>query len=169
MEVFFFIIISMAKLYLFVYLHGSKRKRIMKKAFNFTLACLLFVLSLTGCKKSNDSYYIRYEVAAKSTHYETAKIEVETDMGEKTISLTINPSSGTYYHLQNCVNVFSEQFGPVPKGFIASINASIPNASSLTSASLEVAIYVSRNNEPFVLKASNSGSTSCNTSYTIDY
>lgn len=141
----------------------------MKKALTFALVCLLVGISLTGCKKSNDSYYVRYEVAAKSTHYETAKIEVETDNGNETISLTINPSSSTYFHLQNCVNVFSEQYGPVPKGFNSSINASIVNASSFSSVSLEVAIYVSRNNEPFVLKASNSGGSSCNASYTIDY
>lgn len=143
----------------------------MKKALCIVSVCLLFGLFLGGCGKteSDNSYYVRYEVAAKSLYFETAKIEVETETGKQTFNLTINPSSSTYFQLLNCTKVFSEQFGPVEKGFNAGVNASIVDASYNSLVTLEVAIYVSRGDEPFVLKASNRGGSSCNVSYSIDY
>ena len=53
--------------------------------------------------------------------------------------------------------VFSETFGPLQKGFETGI--------SVNTSDCEVAIYISKNNNPFVLKAS--GRTYC--SYTIDF
>ncbi len=146
----------------------------MKKALRIISICILFISTLTffGCSKSDcatsdNNYYIRYEVAAKSIHYETVTIEIQGEDDTIIYSRKISASPNNYNYI-NCQNIFSEQIGPVPYGFSSNINVAI-NDTYNASVEMEVKIYASKNSEPFVLKASNKGYLNCDASYTIDF
>lgn len=79
-------------------------------------------------------------------------ISVNTDSGIKDFTTTGNS--------------FSETFGPFKKGFNASISVKYTDGGGGGNTNLK--IYVSRSNEPFVLKAINE-QYSTSISYTIDY
>ena len=61
---------------------------------------------------------------------------------------------------------FNQTFGPVNKGFKASINV---YAKVYDQPLCNAKISVCRGNEPFALKAHNSGRETVSTSYTINY
>ena len=89
---------------------------------------------------------------------EKLKIEISTEKGIRNFNMV---SSN-----------FSEIFGPVEKGFTASINAYL--ASQSTAKEFTIRIYVCKGNEPFALKAynystENSNSIPLSAIYTIDY
>lgn len=124
------------------------------------LSVLLTLLTFSSCTNEEPSpsnaqqgtetdanYYVKYTALAYGgVGYENARIEsviVETETGSK----TIEPN----------VKSWEETYGPVSKGFKAKIQA--------TGASKTVRIYVCRGEEPFVIKAEGSSSTS----YTIDF
>lgn len=124
------------------------------------LSALLTLLAFSSCTNEEPSpsntqqgtetdanYYVKYTALAYGgIGYENARIEsvtVETETGSK----TIEPN----------VKSWEETYGPVSKGFKAKIQA--------TGASKTVRIYVCRGEEPFVIKAEGSSSTS----YTIDF
>lgn len=124
------------------------------------LSALLTLLAFSSCTNDEPSpsntqqgtetdanYYVKYTALAYGgVGYENARIEsvtVETETGSK----TIEPN----------VKSWEETYGPVSKGFKAKIQA--------TGASKTVRIYVCRGEEPFVIKAEGSSSTS----YTIDF
>ncbi len=119
------------------------------------LKCLLFIsltLVLWGCgddepsnSSSNAEYYVKYEATASSGY----KYTIFTENGPESF---VGSS-------------FSRTCGPFKKGFKATIIAALGG----NSASCNVRIYVSRKNEPFVLKANNSGGEMISVSYTIDY
>lgn len=126
------------------------------------IKCLLFIsltLVLWSCgddnepnnPSSNAEYYVKYEATVSSNKIGDIKYTVITETGPKTFT------SG---------KSFSQTFGPFKKGFNASIFA---DASSLYSVSCNVRIYVCRGNEPFALKANNSGGKQVSASYVIDY
>lgn len=96
-------------------------------------------------------YYVKYEATVTSIYIGDINYTVNTDKGSKTF--TSGPS-------------FSQTFGPVKKGFHATLRA---DAGSLYNASCDVRIYVCRGNEPFAFKANNSGGKIVYTSYIIDY
>lgn len=115
---------------------------------------------LFSCDNDSDKqmidYYVRYEYnltfgPSYGSQYYDKTITVNTDSGIKEFT-TIN-------------NSFSETFGPVKKGFKASISVKSENGSSGTT---NLRIYVSRGGEPFVLKATNESYLKT-ASYTIDY
>ncbi|MDE6338990.1 MAG: hypothetical protein K2K97_04285 [Muribaculaceae bacterium] len=119
------------------------------------------LLLMVGCSGNTDEpkssaenteYYVKYE-AVVTSRYITNNISytVAAENQNKTFQ------SG---------KTFSETFGPVRKGFKASITA---NATNLSIADCSVSIYVSRGSEPFALKANKSGGRLVSTSYTIDY
>lgn len=94
------------------------------------------------------SYYVKYEARGSVKNY-IESIIVTTDKGSETITHRMS---------------WSQTYGPVPKGFRASITA--------IGGWPTVNIYVCRGEEPFVLKkTSSSGSSTSSTSasYTIDY
>lgn len=100
----------------------------------------------------NDDYYVKYEADITSVYIgNSIKYTVTTENGKQTFV------SG---------KTFTQTFGPVKEGFVASITA---DASGWEQAYCYVKIYVSRNNEPFALKANNSSSKMSSASYTIDY
>lgn len=124
-----------------------------KVLLSIILACFLF-----SCENGNvsasegdlnaDIYYVKYEAIMSSVYSgNIMKVTVASDYG----NLTFEGGKS-----------FSQTFGPVSKGFKASIKGECL-ASSCNS--LIVNIYVCRGSEPFALKSTGSYSTS----YTIDY
>lgn len=105
---------------------------------------LAATIMMASCTKDDANYYVRYEAEACNPYPGYLLLGVNTENGLQTIEVSRN--------------VFSETYGPVQKGFHAAIYISSVRA---TSAS----IYVSKGEEPFVLKAT--GQTSAE--YVIDY
>ncbi len=113
------------------------------KRFLLSLSLCFCVFILTSCEEPNNGsigtpedssfYYIKYEVESYSG---TNVVTINTDTGEERFSLRPNRS-------------YSEIYGPVSRGF----EASIKNQASITTR-----IYVSKNNGPFALKANGEGS-----------
>lgn len=133
----------------------------MRKSLIFVLFCSLCFI-FWSCGNDNEDepnnntsneYYVKYEASITSKYKGTINYTVNTENGKTKFS------SG---------NSFSQTFGPVRKGFHASITS---DASDLYSVSMNaVKIYVCRGSEPFSLKATNSSSEDIvSTSYTIDF
>lgn len=131
----------------------------MKKLF-FLLLGLVSVTLIISCSKDNElqeltqeplensaRYYVKYDVLVSSRHTGTMDVTVNTENGTRTFSTSSNH--------------FSETFGPVEKGFNCQVSASV--SYSITSAT--TSIYVCKDGEPFVLKATGS----LGASYTIDF
>lgn len=99
-------------------------------------------------------YYVKYEAVLTSKYignfFETV---VNTDNGLVTFK------GG---------KEFTETFGPVEKGFRCYIQGN-DKSSSNNSSEVYLKIYVCRENEPFVLKATYSGKSGINTTYYINF
>lgn len=129
----------------------------MRKIFFFTMIMLTACLSLS-CSKSSDhetenaSYYVKYE-SKNTTRYsgDVSQVTVNTDKGSQTLI---------------CGREYSETFGPVKKGFAASITC---DNKAYSNTSITVKIYVSKESGPFSLKAEVSGKESASASYSIDF
>ena len=120
---------------------------VIMKILNILALCVIFLcLSLVGCNDNNDIYYVKYDISSVSTNI-TARIA--TDNGTQEIKFS---------------TLYSEIFGPVSAGFLASINT-WPSTSSIITAS----IYVSRSTEPFALKATSTGTHVGSNQLTINY
>lgn len=126
------------------------------KKYLLVLVSILALVLFTACNKdknktenstSIDRYYVRYEVSVSSVYTGTLHVNVNTENGIKTFEVSSK--------------LFSETFGPVDYGFQTSVSASFGGYSGTLSSS----IYVCKNNDPFVLKATG-GSTA---EYTIDF
>lgn len=125
------------------------------KKYLLVLVSLLSLVLFTACNKdknktenstSIDRYYVRYEVSVSSVHTGTLYVYVNTEKGIKSFEISNK--------------LFSEIFGPVDYGFNTSVSSSFSYSGTLSSK-----IYVCKNNDPFVLKATG-GSTA---EYTIDF
>ena len=127
---------------------------------------LTTILSLTSCSSSEDSeipqeearYYVKYEVSFKTQHTNTTKdIKFTTEKGIEKISFTEKTKTlsweGTY--------------GPVNKDFIASISCNVPSYSY--SSEIHARIYLSREKEPFVIKAEGTEEYSLGLQTKIDF
>lgn len=130
----------------------------MCKGLKIFFVAMLFVFS--GCNDSGEpdnpsaggEYYVKYEAYVKSIYVGyTVKYTVDTDKGRQVFEAS---------------NSFSQTFGPLKKGFKTSITA---DASSCYRADCDVRIYVCRGQEPFALKASNSGDKIVSATYVIDF
>lgn len=114
----------------------------MNKLMNFAASFLLISLVLLSCKKeektpvSNDEYYVKYSIKGNGTYSYFNVFSVHSDQGVKSFS-------GYQYRS------WTQTYGPVKKGFNASMTVSSSNVTA--------EIYVSKNNGPFALKASKSG------------
>lgn len=140
----------------------------MKNIINI-LQIILITISFSACSKDdtsnvpidetkvNDNYYIKYE--AYNGNGLSANGNVTTEKG-----------------ILSFEDSFSETFGPVSKGFRASISVSCRHKGNGGNSTYSIRIYVSKNNEPFVLKASkegkyswNGGGNSLSANYIIDF
>lgn len=103
---------------------------------------------------SKDSYYVRYEIHVGSGIH--ADGSVSTEHG----SMTFHIARG---------GVLNETFGPVKYGFNAHIGMRLTHDRAGTT-DYTMKIYVSKNQEPFSLKASKTGkSSNDNLSYKINF
>lgn len=103
-------------------------------------------------------YYVKYEVTFSTQHVNTVKnVSFTTEKGTEKISFTewTNTKSweGTY--------------GPVDKDFKASIDCAVPNYKY--ESTIHARIYLSRDKEPFVIKAEGSGKYSLSLETKIDF
>ena len=136
----------------------------MKHISSFFLSAIIFIC-FTSCFTDSTNYYIKYEAKITDGGYTGANVNyiVSTEKGPTTIAT----HSMTW----------TETFGPVKKGFEASIYGEAECAGKMT-----LNIYVCRGEEPFVLKASQTGEMSyygwyegeqepmnASVSYTIDF
>ncbi|HEX7367483.1 MAG TPA: hypothetical protein VF273_10330 [Pelobium sp.] len=136
------------------------------------LIILFFILGLTnfGCKKeresikvTTDEYYVKYIVKSSTAYiqggksiYRTAEIASENNSKQ---SFTFNNAT------------WETIIGPVKKGFNASLKASY-NVTAFGGPSrtyINSEIYVSKNNGPFALKASDISTTERFSASTIKY
>lgn len=110
--------------------------KLVKKIFPFALLIVLFLFVSCSDEPETETadYYVRYEANVNS---KTSKVEytVNTDTGSKTFVGGKN---------------FSQTFGPVKKGFRASIDA---YSAELTPLSVDAYIYICKGAEPWGLKA----------------
>ena len=119
----------------------------MRKIIYFFIIAMSIVFASCRMMYGDDRYYVRYEC----------------DGGAKAITVTTEIGELTF--LQSSM---SETFGPVSYGFNAYICATRSNYSKETN----VRIYVCREGEPFVLKASDiciGSLEKAETSYIIDF
>ena len=122
----------------------------------------LFLLSLicVSCKKDNVifhddknggqeelRYYVKYEVPAPKSPVSAALSFTYSFLDDKG-----NNISGKYSK-----SGVSQIFGPVKKGFVAEVEATVYNSDFGSSGGQPVNIYVAINEEPFALKASGNG------------
>ena len=114
----------------------------MKRRLFIIICTTIILFGFTGCFTETANYYVKYEAQISSVHYGAdAKYVVSTESG----STTITTRSKTW----------TETFGPVKKGFTASISGEAEYDGTMT-----LNIYVCRGEEPFVLKASQTGEVS---------
>ncbi|MDE5918708.1 MAG: hypothetical protein K2H05_04260 [Duncaniella sp.] len=105
-----------------------------------------------------DNYYVRYELTMGSAL--SADCSVNSDNGMR------------YIHVKNKGSL-NETFGPVKKGFYTRMDTKFHNEGHGGTTTYSIKIYVSINQEPFTLKASEEGNLhknmtkSCNISYKI--
>ena len=119
---------------------------------------MAFIIAISSCKKegnqtaSNDNYYVKYAIYGNGTYIYFSNFSVNSGQG-------ILSFDGYQYQS------WTQVYGPVKKGFNASVSVKSPY--------VFVGIYVSKNNEAFALKASktgdNSSTSNISQSYTIDF
>ena len=123
---------------------------------------VLFYLSLimvlfTSCQKNKETieesrYYVKYTGTTSTLHIVETTYTITTDTGQDRSSSTGANSD------------YSVTIGPVTKGFQATIICSCPEE-KVWIKNQRVTIEVSKNGDPFALKASGTNQAS----YTIDY
>ncbi|MFC4231495.1 hypothetical protein ACFOW1_06325 [Parasediminibacterium paludis] len=130
----------------------------MNKYSNIATLFVAFIMALTSCKKeenittSNDSYYIKYAIIGNGTYIYFSDFSVNSAQG-------LVSYSGYQYQ------TWTQTYGPVKKGFSASVSVQSPYVT--------VEIYVSKNNGPWAVMASKTGdyslSSTTSQSYTINF
>lgn len=134
--------------------------------FFFTLVCTLFIFTSCSDDDSNTipeqepvRYYVKYEMTSKTYHDNQPRIiTVNTEKGIQTITLKDTWKNTSW----------EETYGPVNKSFIPSLEVNIKKDDY--SSTIQGKIYVSREKEPFVLKAQgSSGTYSLSLTCSIDF
>ena len=136
----------------------------------FYLSLLLLFPLVQSCSKDDDNnierpqqeeptrYYVKYEVTSTTQHVNVNRVvKFATEKGEESISLE---------ERKNTVS-WEGTYGPVQKGFVTSLDCSIPNYTY--SSVIHARIYVSREKEPFVIKSEGEGKYFLQLSYKIDF
>ena len=110
-------------------------------------------------KKEFDRYYVRYEAVSKANRLSTStcKVNYMTENGIQTVT-----HSHDYSQYGSTWN-WEGQYGPFEKGDLAKLIITCSGASN------EGRLYVSRNNEAFVVKAEGQNKDKLELEYTIDY
>lgn len=133
----------------------------MKKNLLYALF-FLFGFIVVSCSDDDNvepaRYYVQYDVTFTTQHVNANReIKVATEKGIQTISLENQAQTVTW----------SRTYGPVNKNFLTSIECSTPGYTYRST--IHAKISVSREKEPFVLKAENEGDHSVALSYKIDF
>ena len=117
-----------------------------------SLFMIMVGLCLVSCSSDSDDagsrYYVKYSVSVKSYPIRKMTIKCETPEGEKTISASTE---------------WEATYGPVSKSFKPKLNCSAKYGT------LTGRIYISRDKEPFVIKAENSKESNLTLSCNIDF
>ena len=125
--------------------HFSKRGVLVSMLM---IISVLTILTFSSCSKeemdtvTKDSYYVKYLI---------------NGIRSADFSWNINTPNGQIYEYAYRISSWEETYGALNKGFKCSIT---------TSSEANLKIYVSKNQEPFALKASGKTST---LSYVIDF
>ena len=124
-----------------------------------SLLMIMATLCLVSCSSDGDDggrYYVKYTISAATWHLDAKKtIKCNTQDGEKTLYVTDWEWEATY--------------GPVSKSFKPRIICTLPDGESLRNGQMKGRIYVSRDKEPFVLKAEGSDAKQISLSCNIDF
>ena len=103
-------------------------------------------------------YYVKYEVDFATQHTNTEKIVTfQTETGPMEISFTEWTKKKSW----------EGTYGPVDKNFVAYIKCSVPDYKY--DSEIHGRIYISREKEPFVIKAEGYGKYSLNLQAAIDF
>ena len=103
-------------------------------------------------------YYVKYEVTFTTQHINAEKhFTIMTDKGAEDFTFDEERKTSTW----------EGTYGPVAKDFVASIKCSVPDYRY--SSVIQSRIYISREKEPFVIKAEGTGKYSLNLQATIDF
>lgn len=103
-------------------------------------------------------YYVKYEVNFTTRHFSVEKyFTVMTDKGTEDF----------YFDEDSKTSSWEGTYGPVDKEFVAYIKCSVPDYKY--DSEIHARIYISREKEPFVIKAEGTGTYSLNLQTTIDF
>ena len=136
----------------------------MKKSVIIFLSFLSLFVCLSCSDDDNDTmpeqepvrYYVKYELSSTTQHINVPRlITVNTEKGNQNIKI------------EGRNITWDETYGPVNKIFIPRLDVKIEDYEY--SSSMEGKIYVSREKEPFVLKAQGTGKYSLSLTCTIDF
>ena len=136
----------------------------MKRSLFFYSFVILFGLMAVSCSTDDDEndssprYYVKYEVTFRSQHINANRIiKFATEDGIQTMSLNQQTSGDSW----------EGTYGPVSKNFTASIDCTTDDYQYRSN--IHARIYVSRDKEPFVIKADGQDSRTVSLSYKIDF
>ncbi len=126
----------------------------MSKILKITTVFLTIFFALSSCKKDetatpNDNYYVKYSITAPGPYGRFSNWTVFTPEGQY--------SNNSGYQ----VSSWNQTYGPVKKGFYCKVQIGNYQGGTPT-----IEIHVSKNQEPFALKTTNTGSSA---SYTINF
>lgn len=133
----------------------------MKKLLLFGL-----LLVFASCSKEDDvpveepvvRYYVKYEVTFTTQHLNAPRnITFTNEEGSQTISITDYAKTITWDRV----------YGPVDKNFVASLDCNV--GSYEYTSNIHAKISMSRDKEPFVIKAEGSNTKSISLRYKIDF
>ena len=120
----------------------------------FMLISVSAILSFSSCKKggtnetvTNDNFYVKYVIKGNGTYGRFS-------------NWTATTPQGTYTNSGTQVSSWNQTYGPVSKGFKCEVQIG-----NYISGAPTIEIHVSKNNEPFALKVTNSGNSA---TYTIN-
>ena len=112
----------------------------------------------TNNQVEDTRYYVKYEVTYKTRWLnDIVNVTIATESGEKKHQIDNGSSTGSW----------EATYGPLKKGFTTYLK--FLNQSTYNLNQCHARIYVSREKEPFVIKAEGSGVNSLNLSYQIDF
>ncbi|MDM9630261.1 hypothetical protein [Robiginitalea aurantiaca] len=118
--------------------------------FAIGLISILTIFTLSSCSKEemevdepivSDSYYVKYTISGSGIYGRFSNWSATTP-------------DGGYYNSGYQTRSWNETFGPVDKGFNCSVGIGYYQGGTPT-----IKIYVSKNNEPFALKANVTGAS----------
>lgn len=121
------------------------------------LISVISIISFSSCSKENtdnnekvvnDSYYLKYVIKGNGTYGHFS-------------NWTVTTPQGIYSNRGYQVRSWSQTYGPIFKGFECAVQID-----DYISGAPTIEIYVSKNEEPFVLKVIKSGKSA---SYSIDF